>query len=101
MRMSVRWWLTAGWDWPSRSHSAETCSSRSWARARTIFNRDLSASSLKTSVIRWMVASDTLMGDLVARGALAALDFTPSADELLKAEHPPPRRAPGPPPRRV
>src|SRR4051812_12208460 len=101
MRMSVRGGLTAGWDWPSRSHSAETCSSLSWARARTIFNRDLSASSLKTSVSRWMVVSETLMGEVVTGGFLATLDFTLSADALFKATDPPPRRAPGPPPRRV
>src|SRR4051794_32197300 len=48
-----------------------------------------------------MVASDTLMGELVAGGTLTAFDFTLSADELLKAKFPPPRRAPNPPPRRV
>src|SRR4051794_8316920 len=58
MRMRVRWWLTAGCEAGSpalshnSSHRAETCSSPSRARARTICRRDLSASILKTSVSR-------------------------------------------------
>src|SRR5262245_36483021 len=94
MRISVRWWLTAGCDWPSSLHSAETCICPSCARASTIFSRDLSASSLKTSVRFWMSRSGTFSGE--AGGASLApwpvvwdLRFMGS-DTLLKVGVPQP-----------
>jgi len=43
-----RWWLTAGWLWPSMSHKALTCISPSLNKPIMIFSRVASARSLKT-----------------------------------------------------
>src|SRR5262245_33082310 len=87
MRISVRWWLTAGCVWPSSWQRADTCIGPCWASARTILRRDLSASSLKTEVRSEIVSLDTFSGD--DRTLLSVLrDFGCTAMRLLKVPTP-------------
>src|SRR5262245_37208522 len=87
MRISVRWWLTAGCVWPSSWQRAETCIGPCCASARTILRRDLSASSLKTEVRSEIVSLDTFSGD--DRTLLSVLrDLRFTAMRLLKVRTP-------------
>src|SRR5262245_10987754 len=79
MRINVRWWLTAGCDWPSNSHNADTCISPSRASANKILRRERSARSLKISLRLWIVPSDTL----IVEGEPLAAAFWPRALPLI------------------
>src|ERR1700722_13642882 len=63
MRISVRWWLTAGCDWPCSLHKSVTCIGPRFASAMTIVRRDLSASSLNTAVMSLSRPSGTPTAD--------------------------------------
>src|SRR5262249_41578285 len=76
---------TAGCDWLSRSHSAETCNSPSWARANRILRRDRSERDLKISVRPSMVLSDTVMLDVTLAGPLLARGLGVPTDVGFKA----------------